>query len=80
LYKNLYKPTEKIRNRRPKHAGHCIRHPDSIANLDLLWIPKVGKRMQGRPKTKFTDTLKRDTGIKDLEILRKTMHDREIWK
>ena len=80
LYGKLSKATDKIRNHRLKLAGHCVRHPEVIANLDLLWIPKFGRRSQGSPKLKYTDQLKKDTGLSDINELRINMNDRETWK
>ena len=61
-------------------AGHCIRHPDTIANLDLFWMPKHGKKGRGRPKKTFIDNIKEDTGLDDLEEIRSIMMDRKLWR
>jgi hypothetical protein len=72
--------SEKIKSRRLKLAGHCVRHPEVVANLDVLWLPNHGKRKVGRPKRNLINQLERDTGLEDVVELRSAMSNREIWK
>ena len=43
-------------------AGHCIRHPEEIANKLVLWEPLDGTRNRGPQKTTYVDNLLRDSG------------------
>lgn len=43
IYVDKQKASEIIRLRRMKLAGHCIRHAEVMANMDLFWSPKVEK-------------------------------------
>ena len=74
------KVSEMVRLRRMKLAGHCARHPEIMANVDIFWTPTHGKRNRGRPKLNFTDIIKRDTGLKDINEIRRAMEDRDAWK
>ena len=42
LYDNIPKLSDKIRSRRLKLAGHCIRQPELIASDLVLWEPEAG--------------------------------------
>ena len=61
-------------------VGHCYRHKDVVANFDVLWNPVRGKRSRGRPKVTLIDQLKADTGVEDLEEIKKLMQDKSVWK
>ena len=78
LYGKLPKVSDKIRSRRLKIAGHCIRHPELIASDLILWEPKnvYGGTQKGRPKTNFVSTICRDVGIEQKEELRTLMLNR----
>ena len=81
LYGDLQPLTEtKIRRRRLKLAGHCERHHEEIAGQVLLWEPIHGNRKRGRPAISYVDCLKRDTGLKSVEKLRRCMVDRSTWR
>ena len=80
LYGNLPKLTDKIRQRRMRLAGHCVRHPELAACELILWDPAHGKRSRGRGRTTMLDTLKRDTGLSNTEELRAIMENREAWR
>ena len=41
LYGTLPKLSDKIRSRRLKLAGHCIRHPELLANDLITWEPEA---------------------------------------
>ena len=43
FYDNLPKVTEKIRERRLKLAGNCVRHSEEVASNLFLWKPSHGK-------------------------------------
>ena len=72
--------TQRIKKRRMALVGHCYRHKDVVANFDVLWNPVRGKRSRGRPKVTLIDQLKADTGVEDLEEIKKLMQDKSVWK
>lgn len=82
LYGKLPKLSVKIRSRRLKLAGHCVRHPEILANDLVMWEPEVGhgETKRGRPKQSYLNTLLRDVGINSKEELRTLMRDRDIWR
>ena len=82
LYGSLPKLSDKIRSRRLKLAGHCIRHPELIANDLVLWKPEIvcGTARQGRPKETYGSMLLRDAGQNNKEKLRTLMGNRDAWK
>ena len=82
LYGKLPRVSEKIRSRRLKLAGHCIRHPELVASDLVLWEPSDvrGRAHRGRPKATYVATLQRDVGTENKDELRSLMLDRDIWK
>ena len=80
LYNGMPGVSEKIRVRRLKLSGHCQRHPEIMANFELLWVPKHGMRKPGRPRLTYVDTLLQDTGLESTEELLKAMNDRKSWR
>jgi hypothetical protein len=80
LYGDLPRVTDKIRGRRMRLAGHCVRHPELVASELVLWEPIHGRRGRGRPHSTYIDTLKRDTGLSDVSEIRSLMGDRDMWK
>ena len=79
LYQNLPPVSVKIRKRRLRLAGHCMRHEEEIAGKLVLWNPTDGKRSRGRPAITFIDNLLEDTGLHDIRELRMVMMDRQRW-
>lgn len=89
LYHGLPKVSEKIRTRRLKLAGHCVRHgvKEDVDNASIevagslvLWEPTQGKRNQGGQHLTYVDQLKRDTGLKDVSEIRSWMLERDTWR
>ena len=80
LYGKLPKLSDKIRSRRLKLAGHCIRHPELLASDVVLWEPVHGKAPRGRPRQSYLSTLLRDVGTNSKEELRTLMRDRDVWR
>ena len=80
LYENLPKISVKIRQRRMRLAGHCIRHEDEIANKLVLWQPNDGQVRRGRQKINFIDVLLQDTGVTSTAELKTIMLDRSDWR
>ena len=79
LYGDLPKITDKIRERRLRFAGHCCRSSDETVSRLLLWNPKHGKRIPGRPSLTYIDQLRLDTGLEASDI-RTAMLDRSVWR
>ena len=52
-------------------AGHCIRHPELLANDIATWEPEArgGETKRGRPRQSYLSTLLRDVGINTKEEL-----------
>lgn len=79
LYGELPKLTHKIRRRRKRFAGHCLRSKDEPISKLVLWTPRHGTRRRGRPPITYIDTLCMDTGFEPSE-LRLAMQDRTTWR
>ena len=67
------------RERRLRFAGHCCRSSDETVSRLLLWNPKHGKRMPGRPSLTYVDQLRLDIGL-GASDMRTAMLDRSVWK
>ena len=80
LYDGMPRVTDKIKERRLKLAGHCVRHPELAACPTILWEPKQGTASRGRRRLTFVDQLKRDTGLTTAEELHSCMVDRDCWR
>ena len=78
LYAGLPKLSVKLRVKRMRLAGHCIRHAELSASKVILWEPKHGSRGRGRPR--IVKMLKRDSGLDSIEELRTAMLDRPVWR
>ena len=79
LYGSIPKVTDKIRSRRLKFAGHCIRQKDAPVCNMILWEPLHGYTVRGRPQLNYVDVLRKDTGLTATE-LKACMEDRESWR
>ena len=80
LYQNLPPVTMKVKKRRMRLAGHCIRHPEEISHNLVLWEPTEGRRSRGAPRRTFIDNLLEDTGLNNTNELRMAMRDRANWR
>ena len=80
LYGSLPPLSIKVKERRMRLAGHCIRHPEEEASKVVLWQPKHGTTRQGRKNITYIDTLKDDTGLQDIDEIRSVMMDRNNWR
>ena len=81
--------TDKIKARRLKLAGHCVRHgvkedADSasveVAGSFVLWEPTQGKRRVGGQHYTYVDQLMRDTGLKDVREIGSVMLECDDWR
>ena len=80
LYGNLPKLTDKIKERRMKLAGHCVRHCElEVGNL-VLWEPTHGRSNRGSQKTTYVDKLRNDISLKSAAEIRAVMKDRDEWR
>ena len=79
MYGNLPKVSTKIKQRRMRLAGHCIRHEEEMANKLVLWEPTEGQRSRGRRKATYIDTLLEDACVDNISELRALMEEREEW-
>ena len=78
---NLYGSLpNKLRSKRLKMAGHCIRHPELLANDLVLWELMHGRAQQGRPRQSYLSILLKEVGTNSKEELRTLMRDRDIWR
>ena len=73
LYGDLPKVSAKVRQRRMRLAGHCVRHPEEMASRLVLWQPTEGKTSVGRRKINFVDVLLQDTGVENVNELKSLM-------
>ena len=80
LYGTLPKVSDKVRERRMRLAGHCVRHPELSANSLVLWEPKQGTAKRGRRKATLISVLKKDAGLESINDLRTVMLNREVWR
>jgi len=62
-------------------AGHCIRHPEEMANNRLVLLqPTDGRSGRGRRKATYIDNLLYATGMDIVKVLRTIVNDRVEWK
>ena len=94
LYHGLLKVTEKVKARRLRLAGHCVRHgvkedansaSVEVAGSLVLWEPTQEKRRVGggggsTSHYTYVDQLMRDTGLKDVREIRSLMLERDDWR
>ena len=80
LYAALPRVTVKIRERRMRLAGHCVRHPELPVSPLVLWEPIDGNRSKGRRRITFVDQLKKNATQQETSELRTLMLDRDAWK
>ena len=72
--------SNKLRSRRLKIAGHCIRHPELLVSDLVSWEPMHGRAQQGRPRQSYLSMLLKEVGTNSKEELRTLMRDRDIWR
>ena len=71
LHGNLPNLSDKIRSRRLKLVGHCIKHPELLACDLVACEPEAqrGEAKRGRPEQSYLSTLIRVVGTKTKEEL-----------
>ena len=79
VYGKLPSISSKIRDRRLRFAGHCVRNKDELASDLILWQPSHGNRTAGRPHKTYVDMLAEDINCRP-EDVKNLMNDREAWK
>ena len=80
LYSILPKLSSKIRERRMRLAGHCVRHTEEEASKFFLRSPTRGRSKRGKHKTTYIDTLLSDNGCENKNEIRTAMMDKDSWK
>ena len=80
LYRKMERVSTKIRTRRLKMAGHCVRHPELAVNPLVLWEPTHGRAVRGRAKLTYIELLRGDTGCASTEELQSAMVNRDVWR
>ena len=77
VYGKLPLVSSKIKSRRMRMAGHCVRHLELSTHQLILREPTQGKAKRGRRRLNYVDVFKKDTGLLEKEEIR-TMIDRDI--
>ena len=80
LYGDLQKVSTKVRQRRLRLAGHCVRHSEEEASKLVLWQPTEGRPSRGRRRVTYIDNPLQDTVMENTQELRESMIDRERWR
>ena len=80
LYGKMERVTTKIKVRRLRMAGHCVRHPELAVNPLVLWEPTHGRAARGRTRLTYTELMKRETGCTNTEELMTAMTNRDVWR
>ena len=80
LYRSMERVSTKIRIRRLKMAGHCVRHPELSVSPLVLWEPTHGRAVRGRAKLTYIELLKGDTGCASTTELQIAMTNRDVWR
>ena len=80
VYGKLPLVSSKIKARRMKMAGHCVRHPELSVYPLIMWESSQGKASRGRRIISYVDMLKKDCGLHEKEEIRTSMLDRDVWR
>ena len=80
LYGKLLQLSAKIRARRLRMAGHCVRHEDLAANNLVLWEALHGKASREGQKYTYVDQLRRDTGLGSTAEIKTCMEQCSVWR
>ena len=80
LYGNLPKASMKIRERRMRLSGHCLRHTEDMVSRLILWELRTGDSRRGRRILTYIDNLKADTGLDTSQDISTAMNNRDVWR
>ena len=80
VYGKLLLVSSKIKDRRMKMLGHCVRHPELSVHPLILWEPSQGKASRGLRRISYVDMLKKYCGLHEKEEIRTSMMDRDVWR
>ena len=73
----IQRPSLRLTEERLRWTGHMLRSPDSVLYEVLVFIPDGGARRRGRPRRRFSDTIKTDMSNRNIDI-HHTEH-RQFW-
>ena len=73
----IQRPSLRLTEERLRWTGHMLRSVDSVLYEVLVFIPEGGARGRGRPRRRFSDTIKKDLSNRNVNI-RNTEH-RQLW-
>ncbi len=76
---HLPRVTDKIRERRLRLAGHCVRHSELEVSV-VLREPTQGKSNRGSQRPTYVDMLMRDTELESTVELGSLMQDKCRWR
>ena len=76
LHGSLPNVSVKIRGRRMRLAGHCVRYEEEEASKLVLWQPLGGRTNRGKRKRTYIEALLDDTGLATTGEIRTAMMDR----
>ena len=80
VYGNLAPISERLKTKRLRFAGHCIRSTQEAASKIVMWQPTHGKKNGGPPRKDCIKQLAEDTGLEEGGDIRSCMLDRQVWK
>ena len=80
LYGDLPKLSCKIKERRLRFAGHCVRQRKEIVSKFVLWQPLARNPRRGRKAINYVDTLMTDIGLASTKEIENETLDRESWR
>ena len=73
----IQRPSLRLTEERLRWTGHMLRSADSVLYEVLVFIPYGGACRRGRPRRRFSDTIKTDMSNRNINI-RHTEH-RQFW-
>ena len=80
IYEKLPLVSSKIKARRMKMAGYCVRHPELSVHPLILLESSQGKAIRGRRRISYVDMLKKYCGLHEKEEIRTSLLDRDVWR
>ena len=77
-YKQLPKLSETVRSRRLRLAGQFFQYLKRIAHHQIWWKLEKRTLKRGRRTINYIDNLREDTGLQDINEVKKLMEDRDV--